>query len=319
MARIELSVSPYEDMSEYDSEVAKDDIEQKTLLTVIVPVTKMAGKLTNLSSWLSTIAGLEIRVILIHDFQDIETSKELNELVLSLNSHQISLIENYCGAPGLARNLGLPLIDSEWCCFWDSDDIPDAISALEMLKKVRSESEVLVGNYSVKHLNHHKNFDHQSNIDLVALNPGIWRIIFKSNLVKRQSFSKLMMGEDQIFLLDIGLASRKIEFSDQNIYTYIRGVKTQLSSQSRLNTLEALSEIRTKALKPEFIKNRFFVIVFSRMFLSSLGKLQFRYPVVSLLQNIKFLFKLPKRAIFFTLRTTFLSNRRYSVKVGLNE
>jgi len=60
------------------------------LLTAIVPVHQMGGKLQNLQSWLSD--SKDIDVILVHDFSTDSTQSELEEILSNSNFTHVQLI-----------------------------------------------------------------------------------------------------------------------------------------------------------------------------------------------------------------------------------
>jgi uncharacterized protein YidB (DUF937 family) len=59
-------------------------------LSVIIPMTRMAGRMQNLDSWLSNSAGLPINIVIVHDIQDSFTAEELKELVKKYNNLKIA-------------------------------------------------------------------------------------------------------------------------------------------------------------------------------------------------------------------------------------
>ncbi len=265
----------------------------------------MAGKLHNLKSWINASLGLDVRILLIHDFQDKATSLELNRFVNLIDSKQVKLFESYCGSPGLARNFGIANLQTEWCCFWDSDDLPDILKTISIITQSRPSTEVIITNFAINDLSRITIKEHRSSLDQVAVNPGIWRMIFKSSLIKNQKFGSLMMGEDQIFLLELGLAEMEIEFSNEVNYTYFKGGQFQLTSDKRNNTLKALDEIRNNVKDSKFAADRFLTIVFTRMFLTSIKILKYSYPASPLIENLKFLFRLPLGSVLLALRKIF--------------
>ena len=56
------------------------------LLTIISPVTLMAGRLNRLSTWLRDIESSDVEVILIHDYRDQATADELIEIIARYKS-----------------------------------------------------------------------------------------------------------------------------------------------------------------------------------------------------------------------------------------
>jgi glycosyltransferase involved in cell wall biosynthesis len=259
----------------------------------------MAGELQNLKNWVNTSLGLDVKVLLIHDFQDEATSLELNHFVNSLNTQQVLLIEKYSGSPGITRNIGIANIDTDWCCFWDADDFPDILKTLLIIEQSRARAEVIISNFAINNLDKIKIEKHYSSLDQVAINPGIWRMIFRSTLIKNHAFGSLLMGEDQIFLLEIGLSELSIEFSNEVNYTYFKGHQFQLTSDKR----------------NKFAADRFLGIIFTRMFITSIKNLKHAYPIAHLFKNLIFLSQLPVSAVAFAFDQAFAS-RKPRVKVS---
>jgi hypothetical protein len=62
----------------------------------------------------------------------------------------------------------------------------------------------------------------EANLAELALNPGIWRIIFKSDLVRYSHFEDYQMAEDQDFLARIFTSQTKCIFTPEVFYTYVK-------------------------------------------------------------------------------------------------
>ena len=56
------------------------------MLTAIVPVSEMSGRLHNLEDWLSAIHHLDIQVIIVHDYRDSETERQVLSILRAINS-----------------------------------------------------------------------------------------------------------------------------------------------------------------------------------------------------------------------------------------
>jgi glycosyltransferase involved in cell wall biosynthesis len=202
-------------------------------LLIIVPVTKMANKLENLQTWLSKTTNQEVKILIVHDIADEPTSLELKEIVSKFSSLKIELIEKKLNSPGLARNLGLARANFEWISFVDSDDLVDVSELLNMISKSPLDAEIVIGNYKVSSSKGTKSMKTSEFIDPkmnVAMNPGIWRMIFRQEVIGMTRFSKYKMGEDQLFLLDIDFFRRSLFFSNLVPYTYFQNVEGQLTS-----------------------------------------------------------------------------------------
>ena len=273
------------------------------VLTVIVPISRMAGKLQNLKTWINLIIGTNVKVILVHDFQDSETSKELIELIDSIRTPQIVYLEKHFGSPGLARNAGLTLADTKWCCFWDSDDIPNIEKTISNIGNSMPGTEVIISNFEIVSGENSIVVNHYSNLDHVALNPGLWRMVFKTEIVKNEKFLDLRMGEDQIFLLDIDISKRNIQFSKEITYSYITGTEGQLTNQPNLNSLSALSIIEESVQNKNYTLNKFLSIVYLRLFVSALKRLRDKYPLHILIRNIRFIIRIKLNATLFFIKS----------------
>jgi glycosyltransferase involved in cell wall biosynthesis len=203
-------------------------------LTVVVPVSNMAGKLTNLSKWLlESSRSSNIRVILVHDIRDGLTSSELRTLTSKCKN--VQLIENYFGNPGSARNEGLRHVKTEWVTFWDSDDVPIWEKYLEIIRKMKSE-DMAIGEYSTQSttdliIEHHRidNTSYDNLIDHILKNPGVWRMLFRSSKISGTKFAETKMGEDQYLLFNLNLSKEKFFVFTENIYFYLTNQESQLT------------------------------------------------------------------------------------------
>lgn len=200
-------------------------------LTVIVPIARMSGELANLGRWLPEAIRNDIQVVLVHDEHDLETGDEVRKLVASLNSKNIDFLELKAGSPGHARNHGLPLVKTEWVIFWDSDDFPLVDNTLKAIAEAEDQIDAICCQYieksNLKSLPVSKTFNKKQ----LVLNPGIWRVLLKRELLENGSFADFLMGEDQVFLFEIGLYSARIKFSNLCTYTYFVGDQNQATQK----------------------------------------------------------------------------------------
>lgn len=203
-------------------------------LCVIVPLTRMSGRLTELSTWLMKLPQRKLQVVLVHDVQDESTTPELNALINSCGDNRITLFEGCFRSPGTARNFGLSHSQSDWVIFVDSDDIVNLNAVFSILDRRDDNSSVLVGQYEICDRETGSIFRNKANFNAkldIAINPGIWRIIFLRKRIAGHNFSDSLMGEDQLFLLEIGVFGDNIQFFDDVIYRYFRNSNYQLTSK----------------------------------------------------------------------------------------
>lgn len=202
------------------------------LLSVIVPVRDMAGRLQNLKSWLSEVENHPIEVIIIHDYYDQATENELNEISKEFANAKIAIITEKQNSPGLSRNLGMGIAAGKFMSFWDSDDKPKVSTVINDLRKLQNDAEVIIGQFEAIDSTDPEiclfTSTDQKLLD-VALNPGIWRMVFKTDILTESRFSKYKMGEDQEFLARVLSNTEKIEFSDRIWYTYLTNNSGQLT------------------------------------------------------------------------------------------
>jgi len=199
-------------------------------LSVIVPVTKMHGRLDNFKKMVEDISNHRIQLIVVHDIGDNKTGPEL-QMILENNTNT-KLIEGNYGSAGDARNAGLELADADWIGFWDSDDKPEVKQCLDLLAKIKKEQNLVgYGNFSkisttsnkLQKSNNSLNAEGAINSMKLFKNPGIWRWIFASEVLKNTRFPNLKLGEDVCFLFSTLQKVEKITTSNQVIYKYYVG------------------------------------------------------------------------------------------------
>jgi glycosyltransferase involved in cell wall biosynthesis len=221
-------------------------------LSVVVPVTRMSGRLQKLYQWLPTVDTNLIRVIIVHDSQDGTTGLELIQMISELNLEaKVEFVEGTFLSPGKARNAGLKHATTPWIAFWDSDDLPNPDKFLDqILKADETQSQMVIGNYEEVTPDGkicHKFVDWAPLELQIALNPGLWRMAFVQLLIENESFVTSKMGEDQIFLAKIFAKRPKIYKSDATLYSYFCDSPTQATKNTfaRMEIFNSLSTLRT--------------------------------------------------------------------------
>jgi glycosyltransferase involved in cell wall biosynthesis len=261
----------------------------KYKLSVVVPIAKMSGRLDNLRFWLQSALALNIQVVLVHDKQDEITGLELSELVSKSPYENLVFLEKTLNSPGLARNYGRTATQGEWIAFWDSDDLPIPHKYLEMICEAeKNQKPVAIGGFQSQNLiTHIIDVVHAPNKNLNSIfrHPGIWRMAFKSKLIRDLSFSEFRMAEDQLYLAELNLESGDAYFSEKLVYTYIIGSETQLTkNKSALRSIPLVTKEMAKKIENNFIK-------------TSLGRLLFLKLCVTQLKHSKAIDKI--RAVVY--------------------
>jgi len=260
------------------------------LLTAIVPVGNMNGNLTSLRSWLNKISKFPLRVIIVHDEQDVQTSLELKKIVSEFRGLEVVKISGTFGCPGLARNAGIALVSSPWVAFWDCDDEPILENIFSAIQNA-TDAEILVGGF-ITAVAENKNFEKKQSdtptLQSVSFNPGLWRMIFRGHLVSKVEFTKLRLAEDQVFLSEINFAEKRKEFINRPFYEYKLGAPNQLTKDlSNLRDLILASEIilrkTNENLLRETIVLNLTLVLRQQMTLLKLGDTNLRMNSLNLL------------------------------------
>jgi glycosyltransferase involved in cell wall biosynthesis len=221
---------------------------EKPKLSVIVPVSGEPDRIMFLGSWFKPNKFVHLEIIIVEDNLKEETKKELDKQLSGLYSEysQIRVVGNF-GNPGDARNAGLTKVTGDWVAFWDSDDLPDLVTVAEILIEPESRkndfiyTDFLIKSDSSGNLaqNRFAAENQVVNLSLIALEPGIWRFVFKRGILEGISFPAFRMGEDQIFMTKLELHKHKGRYVNRNTYIYRKGITGQLTeNQNRVKYLE---------------------------------------------------------------------------------
>ena len=271
------------------------------LLTAIVPVHQMGGKLQNLQSWLSD--SKEIDVIIVHDFSTDSTQSELEGILSNSNFAHVLLITGNYGSPGIARNAGFEKAKTDFVTFWDSDDLPNLGHYLEMTKILNQGiADVCLGEYKIINLKDHSvgvvnllstDVNHE-----VAFNPGVWRMVFRTATIPKSPFRNHLLGEDHLFLQELKFASMEKAILKKIVYTYFYAGKGNLTSNKRLipelmQVFTTTDEFRKKSASNEELE-------FSSILLAREG--------ITIIKSGQFLFKV--KATLSLAKVFTSSNRR---------
>ena len=215
-----------------------------SLLTIVVPVHNMSGRLANLSKWLGDAYTQNVKVILVHDKSEDSTGIELLELLESKNSHNFSLLEADVQSPGLARNCGLEIVDTPWFSFVDSDDFVYVPSILKLLKDTElSDCEIGVGSYVSSDLRFGEETvvlppaSKKDELPLhLAKKMGLWRLVLSTSTFGDIKFTDHRMAEDYLYANIVLNRTSRIFTSSQIVYKYFYGGNSNLTSNQSVMT-----------------------------------------------------------------------------------
>jgi hypothetical protein len=125
--------------------------------------------------------------------------------------------------------------------FADSDDVFYIPEIARALLDKSACAQVIIGAYRENDFESKKSKVCQPSYPLHinhAINPGIWRIVFKAELQEKIVFPNLRMAEDQIAISNIGIFNYELKSCDTIFYRYFTNFPGQLTSNK-----EALKDL----------------------------------------------------------------------------
>jgi glycosyltransferase involved in cell wall biosynthesis len=273
--------------------------EKNALVSIVVPVSQMAGSLDNFKKWTSSL-NQNYQLIVVHDIRDRITGTELQEHLGTNVVCPYIFIENRYGSPGAARNAGKQLAQGKWIVFWDSDDfayveVIDRWLGQNTEDTNNPEIDLMVFRFTRFDLA--KNSVHEQQIwkedtlknELSWLTqPGIWRCLFRREITDDLLFPTVLMGEDQIFLLDVLKKGIQPIFLNDVVYQYITGRVGQSTNNPSLIGEMFLSreELRLRRNPSQKIAQRASEILWLKFSLSCVIKLPFRNKLRIILEFV---------------------------------
>ncbi len=140
------------------------------------------------------------------------------------------------------------------------------------------------------------------------MEPGIWRMAFKTKIIKEIEFESIRMAEDQIFLLDLDLANRQVFFSTHVLYSYTVGNSNQLTSNSEAKQeLDRAIKLIQRRISLGYIHvNEFTALMLVKLNLSFIKASAFktkRVAIYDLLKSLKLIGGFRRMTIFYLLIT----------------
>jgi hypothetical protein len=250
-------------------------------LTAIVPIfgPTYAGRKHQIGAILANSRNVRVSLVL-DSFGDSER-ESIEICIRNLHDHEIELIEGDFGNPGSARNSALDRVETEWFCFWDSDDMPDIGKYLEMVNSAEA-SNVPIAKGGYKIVSKSGKIFEKIVIPTIGpshpaehiSDPGLWRYALNKKIYGELRFPPIRMGEDQDYLVQALMITDSVHIFPQAVYSYSVGGNDQLT-QSAVNSEEVykslhfLSGLRSKKLQDRR-KNEIIVTSFLKQFASLL-------------------------------------------------
>lgn len=240
----------------------------------------------------------DVKVILVADSFGSFEKQSLEVLIKNSPGNEIELVEGNYGNPGSARNAALERIETEWFCFWDSDDVPDIRMCLEMVNSAEASSAPIAkGGYKIV-----TRFGKPSEkivIPKVSLShpaehlsdPGLWRYVFDKKIYGELRFPPVRMGEDQDYLVQALMITDSVHIFPYVIYSYVVGGADQLT-ESAVDSEEVYKSLlylaRLKNMKSNDRRNNELIVT---SFLKQYASLLIRKGFKQVGKNSKFVTK----------------------------
>lgn len=228
-------------------------------LSVVIPCHITTGNIEPIQRILENITPKNFEIILVNDMSLEIHTHDLRNLVKKYSKRiEIKYFEVSFKNPGATRNFGIQNATGNWITFWDCDDFPSPQLYVEAIEKSTKDVEIIIGQYNCFDICKNEIVYHSSdmNVSDVAMNPGVWRMLFKRSIIPDLAFPEISLAEDHNLLSKIDFAHRKLSFSRICLYNYIVNQPTQLTkSKEYLNDLLVAS---LNTLEFERIKNSFF-------------------------------------------------------------
>lgn len=272
-------------------------------VSIVIPVGFSLSDLSNLDSTLRLNRGLEdVEFILVLDRVIPDFAEEIHNLLNRIEHINAKCIAVSFGNPGETRNAGLAVCKGTWVQFWDSDDIGDLRTSLNILKT--ESADLVVQQFRKKYASKPKEYVSETHtLFQLAINPGIWRIAIRRSFLREIEFPALSMAEDQVFIFNLVAMNPTVKFIPNVGYTYFVGLNTQLTSQTlRMKDLpRSMSFISEKKLN-NFSSMRCLQILFlERLLLTSFKRADFLTTLQSLRVFLHYSIKNLSKGFFIDL------------------
>jgi glycosyltransferase involved in cell wall biosynthesis len=206
------------------------------ILSVVVPVGKMAGRLEQLEVSLKSSQNENIEWILVHDHFDDVTCSEIDSLIRKCRPKgKVIRLETEIRGVGNARNTGLTMASGDWVCFVDSDDEAEIDQYWNMmLLAEKNDKNFAIGKYARKmksetiDIGRTKSKDNlRGYLNEVSKNPGLWRWVIRTERLGLTTFDNVPMGEDLLFIKKLNPKMDEILAFPEMVYTYHCGLPGQ--------------------------------------------------------------------------------------------
>lgn len=214
-------------------------IPPNKVLGVVIPIHRQPDLNPQLIDFLreAESAGVQVALAINNESTLIRASLEADLNSLGLRNLLIAVSE-FANA-GTARNKALRMLDTDWICFLDADDLLNLSNCLALIEKFsKDQPDLIVGAIRLQKFDSPEKFkdifliDKLNPVAGLGLFPAFTRIIYRSEFISDLHFPEFRIAEDQAFLIQVLLRDPIVKFYEINLYTYFVGHKLQSTNQS---------------------------------------------------------------------------------------
>ena len=195
-------------------------VAEDFVLTAVIPIKNSTRDINFLKTIIHQSHTERVKLVLVSDGAADQISTVLQEIFETVCTKCVLILKKDFRNPGQARNEGIKNVNSEWIMFWDADDQPNIKNIIESVRKNHSK-QVIIGQFSYfsNYTNQKSPKSNNSRLVQVSMNPGLWRIVMKKEIILHE-FPALRMGEDQVFLIENDIFGKTLKISDEEFYAY---------------------------------------------------------------------------------------------------
>lgn len=213
-------------------------ITRKKSLGVVIPIHRTVDVNPRLIRFLCEADGFGIQVAIAINNESSIILQNLEVDLRALNLRNVSLAVCDYANVGNARNIALQMLNTEWICFLDADDLLNLSNCLTLIDELsKEETDLIIGSIRIQDCDVSSKFKDvfiSEKLDPfigLGLFPAFTRIIYRNEFISGIYFPRFEIAEDQAFLIQVLMRNPRLKFSELNLYTYFVGNELQSTNQ----------------------------------------------------------------------------------------
>lgn len=205
-------------------------MKNKKQITIIIPVYNCKNYLAEcFDSIVNQTIGLDkLDIIIVDDGSTDGSDEVIKEYKKQYPDWKVISQKN--AGLAAARNAALGHLETEYVCFFDSDDILPKTALSDLLKSAeKNKSDIVIGgmgnftsaghhpNYTTKYLKHFDQISYKKYIHLLDFVHACGKL-YRVSIIKNKRFIAGTKHEDNYFTLSLYLSTDKISMIDKTVY-----------------------------------------------------------------------------------------------------